>query len=49
MEGGRRKLHNEGFHNLHSSLESMRIRLAWNVARKGEKRNANRVLVGKPD
>jgi hypothetical protein len=51
---GRRKLHNEELHNLYHSpsiiriIESNKMRWAWNVARM-EKRNAYRILVGKPD
>jgi hypothetical protein len=47
-------LHNEELHNLYSSpniirtIKSRRKRWAGHVARKGEKRNAYRVLVGKP-
>jgi hypothetical protein len=54
MTGDWRKLHNEELHDLYSSpsiirvMKSMRMRWAWNVARMGEKRNAYRVLVGKP-
>jgi hypothetical protein len=53
--GGRRKLHNEELHNLYSSpsiiriIKSRRIRWAGHVARMGEKRNAYRILVGKPE
>jgi hypothetical protein len=49
--GGWRKLHNEELHNLYSSptiirmIKSRRIRLA----RMGEKRNAYRILMGKPE
>jgi hypothetical protein len=49
------KLHNEEFHNLYSSpniirvIKSRRMRRAGHVARKGEKRNAYRILVGKPE
>jgi hypothetical protein len=51
--GGRRKLHNEELHDLHSSpiiiriIKSRRMRWAGHVAR-GEKRNACRLLMGKP-
>jgi hypothetical protein len=50
-----RKLHNEELHNLYSSpniirmMKSMRMRWAGHVARMGETRNANRILVGKPE
>jgi hypothetical protein len=49
-----RKLHNEELHNLYSSpsiiriMKSRRRRWAGHVARMGEKRNAYRILVGKP-
>jgi hypothetical protein len=49
------KLHNEELHNLYSSpsiirtIKSRRMRRAGHVARIGEKRNAYRILVGKPD
>jgi hypothetical protein len=51
--GGWRKLRNEELHNLYSSpniirmIKSRRIRWAGLVARKGEKRNIYRILVGK--
>jgi hypothetical protein len=50
-----RKLYNEELHNLYSSLsifriiKSRRMRWAGHVARIGEKRNAYRLLVGKPE
>jgi hypothetical protein len=50
-----RKLRNEEFRNLYSSssiiriIKSRRMRLAGHVARMGEKRNAYRLLVGKPE
>jgi hypothetical protein len=53
--GGWRKLHNEELHNLFSSpsiirmIKSRRMRWAGHVARMGEKRNAYRILVGKPE
>jgi hypothetical protein len=55
MRGGWIKPHNEEFHNLHSSLnitrmiKSRRMRWAGHVARMGKKRNACRILVGKPE
>jgi hypothetical protein len=55
MTGEWRKLHNEGHRDLYSSPniirinKSRRIRWAGHVARKGEKRNAYRLLVGKPE
>jgi hypothetical protein len=53
--GGWRKLHNEELHNLYGSpsiitiIKSRRMRWAGHVARMGEKRNAYRILVGKPE
>jgi hypothetical protein len=50
-----RKLHNEEFHDLYSSpsiiriIKSRRMRWAGHIARKGEKRNAYRLFVGKPE
>jgi hypothetical protein len=52
---GQRKLHNEDHHDLYSSLsiiriiKSRRMRLAGQVARMREKRNAYMLLVGKPE
>jgi hypothetical protein len=52
--GGWRKLHNEELHNLCSSpsiirvTKSRRMILTGHVIRMGEKRNAYRILVGKP-
>jgi hypothetical protein len=49
-----RKLHNEELRDLYSSpniiriIKSRRMRWAGYVAREGEKRNAYRLLVGKP-
>jgi hypothetical protein len=51
-----RKLHNDERHNLHSSpstsiirmIKSRRMRWTGHVASMGEKRNAYRILVGKP-
>jgi hypothetical protein len=54
MIGGWRKLHEE-LHNLCSSpsiirmMKSRRMRLAGHVAHMGQRRNAYRILVGKPD
>jgi hypothetical protein len=54
VTGGWRKLHNEELHNLYSSpsiirmIKSRRMRWAGHVTRMGEKRNAYRILVGKP-
>jgi hypothetical protein len=50
-----RKLHNQEFHDLYSSPSIIRImkarRTRWtgHVARRWEKRNADRLLVGKPE
>jgi hypothetical protein len=55
VTGGWKKLHNEELHNLYSSpsiikmIKSRRMRLAGHVARIGEKRDAYRLLVGKPE
>jgi hypothetical protein len=53
--GGWRKLQNEDLHNMYCSpsiirmMKSRRMRLVGYVARKDEKRNAYRILVGKPE
>jgi hypothetical protein len=53
--GGWRKLHNEALHNLYCSpsiiriIKSRKMRWAGHVARMGKKRNAYRILVGKPE
>jgi hypothetical protein len=50
-----RELHNEELHNLYSSpniirmIKSRRMRWAGHVARIRKKRNAYRILVGKPE
>jgi hypothetical protein len=50
-----RKLHNQELHDLYSSpsiiriMKLRRMRWAWHVARMGAKRNAYRLLVGKPE
>jgi hypothetical protein len=55
MTGDWRKLHNEELHNLYSSpniirmIKSRRMRWAEHIARMGEKRNAYKILVGKPE
>jgi hypothetical protein len=55
VTGGWRKLHNEELHILYSSpsiirmIKSRRMRWAGHVARMDEKRNADRILVGKPE
>jgi hypothetical protein len=54
VTGGCRKLHNEELHNLSSSpsitgiIKSRRIRWAGHVAQIEKKRDAYRILVGKP-
>jgi hypothetical protein len=48
-------VHNEELHNLYSSpsiirmIKSRRIRLVGHAARMGEKMNAYKILVGKPE
>jgi hypothetical protein len=48
-------LHNDELHSLYSSpnivrvIKSRRVRWAGHVARKGERRDVNRVLVGRPE
>jgi hypothetical protein len=55
VTGEWRKLHKEELHDLYSSpniikiMKSKRMRWAGHVARIGEKRNAYRLLVGKPE
>jgi hypothetical protein len=55
VTGGWNKLHNEELHNLYSSPSIIRMillrrmRCAGNVARMGEKINAYRILMGKPE
>jgi hypothetical protein len=55
VTGDWRKLHSEELHNLYSSpniirmMNSRRMRWAGHVARMGPKRNAYRILVGKPE
>jgi hypothetical protein len=55
VRGGWRKLHNEELHNLCSSpsiirmIKSRMMRWTENVARMEGKRNAYRILVGKPE
>jgi hypothetical protein len=55
VTGEWRKLHNEELHDLYSSLsiiriiKSRRVTLAGHVARMGEKMNAYRLLVRKPE
>jgi hypothetical protein len=55
VTGEWRELHNEELRDFYSSpsiiriIKSRRMRLARHVARMGEKRNAYRLLVGKPE
>jgi hypothetical protein len=55
MNGGWIPLHNEELHNVYFSpsiirmIKSRRMRWAGNVAQMGSKRNAYRMLVGKPE
>jgi hypothetical protein len=55
VTGGWRKLHNEELHNLYSSPNIIRViksrwmRCPGHVALVEEKRNAYRILVGKPE
>jgi hypothetical protein len=55
VKGEWRRLHNKELHDLYSSPSAIRIiksrmmRWAGHVARMGEKRNAYRLLVGKPE
>jgi hypothetical protein len=55
VTGDWRKLHNEELHNLYSSpsimrmIKSRRLNVVAHVARVGERRNAYRILVGKPE
>jgi hypothetical protein len=54
VTGGWRKLHNKELHNLYSSpniriFKARRMRCEGHVARMGEKINAYRILVGKPE
>jgi hypothetical protein len=55
VTGDSRKLHNEELHNFYSSpniirtIKSRRMRWTGHVARMGEKTNAYKILVGKPE
>jgi hypothetical protein len=55
VTGGCRKLHNEELRDLYSSqsiislIKSRRMRWSGYAARMGERRNAYRLLVGKPE
>jgi hypothetical protein len=55
VTGEWRKLHNEELRDLYSSpsiiriIKSRRMRWTVHVARMGEKRNAYRLLIGKPE
>jgi hypothetical protein len=54
-DGRLEKMHIEELHNLYSSpsisrmMKSRKMRWAAHVVRLGEKRKANRILVGKPE
>jgi hypothetical protein len=55
VTGEWRKLHNEEFRDFYSSpniiriMKARRMRCAGHIARMGEKRNAYRLSVGKPE
>jgi hypothetical protein len=50
VTGDWRKLHNEKLHNLYPSANTVRMmRWSGHVKRMGEKRNAYRILVGRPE
>jgi hypothetical protein len=55
VTGGWRKLHNEELHNLYSSpskirmIKSRRMRWAGHLAQMGQKRNAYRIFMRKPE
>jgi hypothetical protein len=53
VTGGWRKLHNEELHNLYCSPNIIIMikprRMGRHIARTGEKRNAYRILTGKPE
>jgi hypothetical protein len=49
LMGGWRCLHNEELHNLYFSPSIIRIRIAGACSMNGEKRNAYRLLVGRPE
>jgi hypothetical protein len=55
VTGSWRKLHNEDLHNVYSSpniirkIKSRRIGWTGHVERIGKKRNAYRIMVGKPE
>jgi hypothetical protein len=55
VTGGCRKLHNEELHNSYSPpsisrlTKSRKMRWVGHVARMGQKRNAYKILVGKPE
>jgi hypothetical protein len=55
VTGEGRKLHNEELHDLYSSpsiiriMKSRRMKWAGHIARMGEKRNAYRLLMRKPE
>jgi hypothetical protein len=55
VTGGWRELHKKELHNLYSTpsinrvMTSRRMRLAGCITRMGEKKNACRLMVGKPE
>jgi hypothetical protein len=55
ITGGWRNVHNEELHNLYFSpkvirmVTSRKMSWAWHVAHMGEKMNAYKVLMGKPE
>ena len=55
VTGERRRLHNEKLNDLYSSsnivrvIKSRKMRWAGDVARMGEERGGNRILLGKPE
>ena len=55
VTGERRKLHSEGLNNLYCSpntvrvIKSRRMRRSVHIARMGERRGVDRVLLGKPE
>jgi hypothetical protein len=55
VTGGWKKLHNDELHNLYSSpsiirmIKSRTMKWAGHLARMGGKRNAYKILVGKPE
>jgi hypothetical protein len=49
LTGGWRKLHTEELHSLYSSLNIIRMSKSKRMRWAGEKRNACKVLMGKPE